>query len=134
VNPLHWFTVASWISLPTVMFGGYSLLSLLRKQKLTPEQVTLFRAGHAHAGVLLLMSLLYYGAMATTRVPAALQISASATLLVGILLQAGGFFWHAFVDRGEGAKATGARITSAGAVLLVVAVVVLVYGLIASPG
>jgi hypothetical protein len=34
--------------------GGYSLLRLIERQTaLTPTQLTTFRAGHAHAGVLL---------------------------------------------------------------------------------
>jgi hypothetical protein len=58
---LRVWIIASWIALPTVMFGGYSLLQLLiRGDVLTPFQVTWFRAGHAHAGVLLVTSLLYY--------------------------------------------------------------------------
>jgi hypothetical protein len=41
--------------------GGYSLLRLLNLgDQLTLFQMTWFRAGHAHAGVLLVMSLLYY--------------------------------------------------------------------------
>jgi hypothetical protein len=53
--------IYSWIALPTVMYGGYSLLQLLNKANaMTPFRLTWFRAGHAHAGVLLLMSLLYY--------------------------------------------------------------------------
>ena len=58
---LRIWIILSWIALPTVMFGGYSLLRLLnRGDVLTPFQVNSFRAGHAHAGVLLLLSLLYY--------------------------------------------------------------------------
>jgi hypothetical protein len=60
-NALHVWIVLSWIALPTVMFGGFSLLRLLnRGNVLSPFQVNCFRAGHAHAGVLLVMSLLYY--------------------------------------------------------------------------
>jgi hypothetical protein len=48
----------SWISLPTVVSGGYSLLGAAG-DKLTAEPRALFRAGHAHAGVLLIWSLAY---------------------------------------------------------------------------
>jgi hypothetical protein len=38
-----------------VMYGGYSLLQLLNKANaITPFRLTWFRAGHAHAGVLLI--------------------------------------------------------------------------------
>ena len=47
--------------LPTVMFGGVSLLSLLISDPAyaeNPLRQDLWRAGHAHAGVLLLLSLI----------------------------------------------------------------------------
>lgn len=45
--------------LPTVMFGGISLLTLLTKSSLAenPLRHDLWRAGHAHAGVYLVLSL-----------------------------------------------------------------------------
>jgi hypothetical protein len=74
------FEIISWFSLPTVMFGGFSLLRLLTKGRtLTPFQVTCFRAGHAHAGVLLLMSLLYYRYLAET------TCSENSTLLLCVM-------------------------------------------------
>lgn len=48
------------IVLPTVMYGGISLLSLLLGDSGyldNPVRQNLWRAGHAHAGVLLLLSL-----------------------------------------------------------------------------
>jgi hypothetical protein len=45
------------IALPTVMFGGFSLLRLLIAGRLNEFQVAYFRAGHAHAGILLVLSL-----------------------------------------------------------------------------
>ena len=50
-------TVIVLIALPTVMYGGYSLLGLQTAGNLTEFQTTYFRAGHAHAGVLLVMTL-----------------------------------------------------------------------------
>jgi hypothetical protein len=122
--------ILSWVLLPSVMFGGYSLLSLLRRNALRPEQVTLFRAGHAHAGVLLVLSLVYQQYMATTALAPAAQAGASAVLLTGILLHSGGFFWHAFVDR-KG-QALGVSMTVTGALLLAAAVLVLVWGLVSA--
>ncbi len=49
------------VVLPTVMFGGLSLLSLLTRTTAgyvdNPLRHDLFRAGHAHAGVYLVLSL-----------------------------------------------------------------------------
>jgi CDP-diglyceride synthetase len=49
------------IVLPTVIYGGVSILSLLINDPAymqNPLRQNLFRAGHAHAGVLLLLSLI----------------------------------------------------------------------------
>src|SRR5215467_1971122 len=126
------FEIISWFSLPTVMFGGFSLLRLLTKGRtLTPFQVNCFRAGHAHAGVLLLMSLLYYMYLGPTHLSHSVKMAVCIALVVGILAQSGGFFLHMF--QGEPNKASlGTMITTTGAVLLAVAVIVLVYGLISS--
>ncbi|MDM7914296.1 MAG: hypothetical protein QUU85_03395 [Candidatus Eisenbacteria bacterium] len=48
------------VVLPTVMFGGASLLTLLIRDpayQANPLRQDLWRAGHAHAGVLLVLSL-----------------------------------------------------------------------------
>ncbi len=48
------------LSVPTIEYGGYFLLSILSgKQKiaLTDFQKSMFRAGHAHAGVLVILAL-----------------------------------------------------------------------------
>ena len=47
--------VNTMIALPTVMFGGFSLLRLLIAGRLNEFQVAYFRAGHAHAGILLVL-------------------------------------------------------------------------------
>jgi hypothetical protein len=49
-----------FIVLPTVMFGGVSILRLLMGDPdymANPPRQDLWRAGHAHAGVLLILSL-----------------------------------------------------------------------------
>jgi len=130
---LRIWIILSWIALPTVMFGGYSLLRLLnRGDALTPFQVDSFRARHAHAGVLLLMSLLYYIFLDRTTLPASAKQVACVALFVGILAQSGGFFLH--MALGEPKRASiGTTVTIAGAVMLACAVIALVYGLIATP-
>jgi hypothetical protein len=50
-------------ALVTVEFGGWSLLGFLTSEnRLTPFQEQFFRAGHAHAGVLLILALVLPGA------------------------------------------------------------------------
>ena len=107
MNILRLFEVISWFSLPTVMFGGFSLLRLLTKGRtLTPFQVTCFRAGHAHAGVLLLMSLLYYRYLAETTYAERTTLILCSMLVIGILAQSGGFFLHMLLGR-EGERSLG---------------------------
>jgi len=130
---LRTWMILSWVALPSVMFGGFSLLRLLnRGDVLSPYQVRCFRAGHAHAGVLTVLSLVYQMSIATTRLSAAATNAACAILFVGILAQAGGFFLHMFVGR-EGQPSAGTRLTMLGAVLLALAVAILVYGMVWLP-
>jgi hypothetical protein len=133
MHGLRVWIILAWIALPTVMYGGYSLLRLInRGDALTPFQVNWFRAGHAHAGVLLLMSLLYYTYLDKTPLSLAVKHVACAALFLGVLAQSGGFFVHMIVGQ-PNRPSLGTSITIAGAVLLVCAIVVLVYGLITSP-
>lgn len=135
MNELRFFIVLAWISIPTVMFGGYSLLRLLNTgDQLTSFQVQHFRAGHAHAGVLLIMSLAFYFFLDQTGLPVWLKVAASITFLLGCLAQSGGFF----LTMAKGTPKTetnpghfpGARLTTIGALMLTIAIIVLVFGLI----
>ena len=125
------FEIISWFSLPTVMFGGFSLLRFLTKGRtLTPFQVTCFRAGHAHAGVLLLMSLLYYRYLTETTYSENSTLLLCVMLVVGILAQSGGFFLHMMLGR-EGERSVGTLLTFFGAALLAVTTLALAFGLAA---
>lgn len=130
MRTLRLWIVLSWIALPTVMYGGYSLLHLINHgDRLTPFHTTWFRAGHAHAGVLLLMSLPYYVFLdQTTLTPAAKHVGCIA-MLVGILAQSGGFFLH-MIGGHPNELSLGTPVTSGGAALLAIAVGILVYGLV----
>jgi hypothetical protein len=124
------FAIVSLIALPTVMFGGYSLLRLMtRSGELSEFQQTFFRAGHAHAGVLLVLSLVYYVHLERTTVASGWKWLACVVLVVGILAQSGGFFLH-MVTGAPGRASSGTALTEAGAVLLAVAVLFLAYALI----
>ncbi|MBA2595676.1 MAG: hypothetical protein H0V00_03530 [Chloroflexia bacterium] len=129
------FAIIALILLPTVMYGGYALLRMLeRGEGLSEFQRTYFRAGHAHAGVLLVLALVYYQYLGGTTVADGLKWLACVVLQVGILAQAGGFFVHMSAGR-PGAPSLGTRLTTAGAVLLAVALLFLAYALIgAYPG
>jgi hypothetical protein len=127
MSGLRGWIIFAWIALPTVMYGGYSLIQLIKRGNvLTPAQIGFFRAGHAHAGVLTLMSLLYYIFLDQTSLPLPVKHAACAAIVIGILAQSGGFFIHLFPER----AALGTKVTLTGAVILVCAILVLIYGLI----
>jgi hypothetical protein len=131
MDPIRVFSIISWIALPTVMFGGYSLLRLLAADNtwLTPFREKYFRAGHAHAGVLLLLSLLYYIYLAQTTFSGGLKLVACIVLVIGILAQSGGFFLHMLVGK-QGRLSSGNLVTILGALLLAFAALLLAVGLI----
>jgi len=109
------------------MFGGASLLRFMeRGNALTPDQVNNFRAGHAHAGVLILMSILYYLCMAETGLDAQQRLAGCGLTVLGVLAQSGGFF----IRMAPSWRRFGTRLTLTGAVLLASAIAILVYGLL----
>ena len=129
MHSLRVFSIIAWIAIPTVMYGGYALLGMLTQSGLSEFQRTFFRAGHAHAGVLLLMSLLYHQYMEQTNFSPTVKLVSAVLVLVGILAQSGGFFLHMAIGQ-SGAPSIGTTITSLGAGLLAVSILILVYGLI----
>jgi len=131
LDPTRLFAIISAISLPTVMFGGLSLRRLLETSPgLTEFQRTYFRAGHAHAGVLLVLSLIYYQYLDRTTVSDGLRWVAYMILAIGILAQSGGFFLH--MVKGEPNRpSVGTLVSTIGALFLAVAMLILVYALIA---
>ena len=132
MSAIRIFSIVTWVLLPTVMFGGYSLLRLMNADELSEFQMTFFRAGHAHAGVLLVMALVYFGYLARTSLSDSLKLWACIILMIGVLAQSGGFFLHMVMGE-PGESSPGILVTTVGALLLTVAVGLLVYGLITTP-
>ncbi len=131
MDPIRLFSIISWIALPTVMFGGYSLLQLRVRGNpwLTTFRASYFRLGHAHAGVLLVMSLVYYTYLAQTTFPGGLKLAACILLLIGLLAQSGGFFLHMMIGKPKRSSA-GTLVTISGASLLALVTLLLAVGLI----
>ncbi|OXM49860.1 hypothetical protein [Amycolatopsis alba] len=123
-GPIRLFTVIALVSLPTVMYGGYALMGVLRDKKLTEHQRGMFRAGHAHAGVLLVLALVALQILGQTGLPGTARWIVCFLLLFGVLAQSGGFFLHLLPNKGK----LGGRVTSAGAVLLGAAILTTAYG------
>jgi hypothetical protein len=129
--PVKLFTVIALISLPTVMFGGYMLLRLFTRDRLNQFQGTYFRAGHAHAGVLLILALVVLDIMDRSELTSGQQWVICFLLLVGILAQSGGMFIHMAIGE-PGRWSTGNTVTTTGAVLLAIALVWVAVGVIAT--
>jgi hypothetical protein len=125
-DPVKLFTVIALVSLPTVMFGGYSLLRLNATQGLTDFQRTYFRAGHAHAGVLLVLALVALDVLARTDSGSGLRWTVCLLLLIGVLAQSGGMFVHMAIGR-PGRWSAGNTLSTGGGVLLAAALLVLAF-------
>lgn len=111
--------------LVTVMFGGVSLLRILEDgDTLDDWQVDQFRAGHAHAGVLIILSLVYVVLLERSRWSEGKRSLAMVVLLAGGLGQSGGFFLHMLVGEPESFSA-GIALTLVGALLLATSVIAL---------
>ncbi len=99
--------------------------------RLSDFQERFFRAGHAHAGVLLVLSLIYFLYLDRTGYSEGMRWLAGGVLLVGILAQSGGFFIHLWLGE-HGRTSPGTVVTRGGALLLAAALIALVVGLLTS--
>jgi hypothetical protein len=125
------FAAIVLFSLPTVMFGGYSLLRLLAARRLNEFQVSYFRAGHAHAGVLLILSLVVLDVLDRADAPTGAVWAVGVLLVIGVLAQSGGMFVHMAVGE-PGKWSIGNTMTVAGAVALAASMIVAAVQVIAS--
>lgn len=113
-----------------VEWGGYYMLSLARGRRVaTPFQVTFSRAGHAHAGVLVILALVSQLYVDAAGVSGALGIVAREGIPLAAILMPAGFFLS---SAGGGRTRPNALIwlLYAGAVSLGAGVVALGVGLL----
>jgi hypothetical protein len=92
----RWMLAFAFISLPTIAFGGYFLLSILKKQAGTENissiQREYFRAGHAHAGVLVILAIIGQIVLDYSLFNETLVWAMRIGLVAAPLLISGGFF------------------------------------------
>ncbi len=118
----------SLILIPTIVYGGLTVLYIISNgalgpggpQHLSGTQISYYRAGHAHAGVLTLLALFLQIAIDHAVLPLSLVWSARIGAIAGALLVSGGFFAVAHVRALRGLLYLGA---------VVVAVTTLVVGI-----
>lgn len=117
----RWMIAIAFISLPTIAFGGMFLLSILRRQagteKITAEQTSYFRAGHAHAGVLVVLGIIGQLVLDQSRFGDGVVWALRIGLFVSPLLISGGFFGGAPRTAG-GSTMSLIRLVPIGAVVL----------------
>src|SRR3712207_5578836 len=129
MEPTTILPVVSLLSLVSVEYGGWSLLGFLTgRGQLGEFREQFFRAGHAHAGVLLVLSLVYFLYLDRTGYSTGVQWIAGLLLLLGIIAQSGGFFIHLGLGQ-PNQESLGTVVTRTGALLLAVALVMLAIGL-----
>lgn len=92
------------IIVPTIEYGGTFLLRILsgKEPQFTEFQRSMFRAGHAHAGVLVILALVAQIFMDSARLPEPLGWSARIGFVLAPLMVSGGFFGGAFDETRPG--------------------------------
>jgi hypothetical protein len=121
------------ITVPTIQYGGYFLLiSLMNKTSgymENPLRQNFFRAGHAHAGVIVILSLVCQIVADSAVLPSSLVwLVRIGVPLSAILISAGFFFSMLPPAATEPSGAVG--LIYAGAVILAISIVTLAVGLI----
>ncbi len=133
MNPALRLAAIVLFAIVTVEFGGWSLLGFLTgRGELTPFEEQFFRAGHGHAGVLLVLGLAYLLLMDRAGFSSSAQLRLGLTFLGGVLLQSGGFFVHFLVGE-VGSASLGTWLTTAGGVVLAVSMVTVGVGVLRRP-
>ena len=110
--------------------GGWFLVKVVTgKVPATPFQTSFFRAGHAHAGVLVLLGLLCVVLAEATDLSGGWRWLAATGVLVAAILLPAGFFLSA-VGAGRTAPNRAVLLLPAGAAVLAAGVVTLAVGLL----
>jgi hypothetical protein len=129
------FAGLSLLAVPTIMYGGLTLLGVLTKGgagmapaglELNETQWALFRAGHAHAGVWIVLSLVLQVLLDSATLRTGLKRLARISAPVAAVAISGGFFGVAFLPAFR-------LLLYFGAASLAVAVVLTGVGLIRRP-
>lgn len=122
------------LTVPSIIYGGYFLLSLLggtSKLALTDFQRSMFRAGHAHAGVLVILSLIAELLTGLANLGSGLVWLVRIGFPLAAILVSGGFF-AAASGKGSTRPNSMIGILYTGTCLLIVSLIILGIGLISA--
>ncbi len=121
---------ALFLALVTVETGGLYLLKIVRgREDVTPFQEKFARAGHAHAGVLLVVALVCQPFVDATNLSGLWEWVARSGVALSALLMPGGFFFSS-MGRGRTEPNRLIALVFAGATLLAVSLATLGVGLL----
>ena len=125
------------ITVPTIQYGGYFLLTSLMKKGSgymdNPLRQNFFRAGHAHAGVIVILSLVCQILADSAMLPMPLLWLARIGVPLSAILISMGFFFSVLPPNANEAGSA-VFLIYVGALILAVSVVTLGVGLFRSPG
>ena len=124
------------ITVPTIQYGGYILLTSLMTKRSgymdNPLRQNFFRAGHAHAGVIVILSLICQILADAAVLPNSLLWAVRVGVPLAAILISSGFFFSMLSPTAT--EVSGAvSLIYARAVILALAVVALGVGLLRSP-
>ena len=126
----RWLAVLAIVGVVGVIYGGWALLTFVTgREGLTKDQKRFFRDGHAHAGVLLVLSLVFFLYLQHAGFPRGLEWTVGLVLLLGVMAQSGGFFVHMSTGGSVAEGSAGTRLTRGGALLIGAALLALAAGL-----
>jgi len=109
------------ILVPTIVYGGLTVLYVISNgafgtvgpRNLSPSQISFYRAGHAHAGVLTLLALFVQIAVDHAALPQGLMWPVRIGVVAGALCVSGGFFAVAHTRALRGLLYLGAFLVAA---------------------
>jgi hypothetical protein len=124
------------ITVPTIQYGGYFLLTSLMNKSSgymeNPLRQNFFRAGHAHAGVIVILSLVCQILADAAVLPTPLLWFVRIGVPLSAILISAGFFFSVLPPTAT--QASGAvSLIYVGALILAVGVVTLGIGLLGTP-
>ncbi|HLS36610.1 MAG TPA: hypothetical protein VK061_10245 [Bacillota bacterium] len=129
---------AGWliIILPTVIYGGFSILNLIITKNVgiveNPLRKDFFRAGHAHAGILLMLSLICYLYVDKASLSTSLKSIVKTFIPVSAIFIPAAFFFSVLSPTAEEPNSF-IYLAYLGALTLAIGLLILGIGLIRSP-
>lgn len=115
---LNTLLAIEWILLVTVMVGGEALLRLSQGE-LSEHTERYFRAGHAHAGVLVGIGMVLVLSLGRTDLSGQGMVITWIGWVGSVLLLSGGLFYHAYLGE-SGESSPGTWMTAIGGIGLAI--------------